>query len=195
MPKQIEEIQFSNISKQKPNELVTKSFNSQTTLDDDTRLVIVGTLTPPCTRYFYCAPRNRIFGYIDEALEELGYNEEVKLKELKKGLSNSSLPKNIVDEKVEAIKTILRKHKIAFLDVMNNAIRKNNKSHDDENIEYYTLATDDFRKVNLLATIIVNSRLAEKCFAQMNITLKSRFLSQRSGLKVEWLKAIKEAIK
>lgn len=48
------------------------SFNKETTLNKDTKLVIVGTITPPNTKYFYCSYYNRIYGYIDEALQLSG---------------------------------------------------------------------------------------------------------------------------
>ncbi len=80
---------------------------------------------------------------------------------------------------------------------MKNAIRKNNISHDDSNIEFYTLAFDDFQKINPSATIITNSRLAEKCVGLMGFDIKNRYLPQisfKKGIKEEWIQTIKEAI-
>ena len=46
------------------------SFNSQNCITEDTEIVIVGTITPTegmKNGYFYTAPQNRIYGYIDVA--------------------------------------------------------------------------------------------------------------------------------
>ena len=201
MLKIVTEEEFLEISKKTATDLVTSSFNKGTTLDSNTKLVIVGTLTPPTTNYFYCAPRNKIYGFIDKALDELEYKDDARLKALKKGLSqdkyNVLLPDEIIKERVIEIKKILKKHGIAFLDVMENAIRKNNISHDDNNIEFFTLAIDDFKKIDSTATIIANSRLAEKCVGLMNLGINTRYLPQisfKKGIKEEWIKTIKEAI-
>lgn len=44
-----------------------ESHNVNNCLTNDTKLVIIGTITPKNFDYFYCAPRNKIYGYIDEA--------------------------------------------------------------------------------------------------------------------------------
>lgn len=63
------------------------SFNSQHCVMAETKIIIVGTITPPkgtnCG-YFYIAPRNNIYGYIDAA-------RGTNLKELKNKLNGSNL--------------------------------------------------------------------------------------------------------
>ena len=148
-----------------------KSHNDKSELSDSTKLVIVGTLTPPNTKYFYCSHSNRIYGYLDEALK----NEDKTLKGLKEGLSSYEghpvLSGNEIDRKIEKIKEILVSNHIAFLDVMDRAIRKEGKADSpyDKDIQCYTLANDKFSvlKNREGITIIPNSRLAEKGLLNM----------------------------
>ena len=185
-------------------DLKAKSYNQESTLSDNTKLVIVGTLTPPNTKYFYCSYQNRIYGYIDAALEKLDLIGDKKLKDLKIGLSYyQSKRKTIeilqkedeINKRVQNIKKILSNNGIAFLDVIDKAIRRINTSLD-KDIEYYTLATEDFEKLKESGiTIIANSRDAEKCAKKMMGEDRVRYLSQRCDTKETWIKAICDAIK
>lgn len=170
MPKILSPVDFEKESKKvSPNDLAC-SFNKNTTLSSNTKLIIVGTLNPPDTAYFYCSFFNRIYGYIDEALKQLQRNGQNTLKELKRGLSRVQtkrikidlLPKEEIDKRVTAIKDILDKNGIAFLDVMDKAIRKKPTSRDND-ISFFTLAYDDFKNIDPDTVIIANSKLAFDC--------------------------------
>ena len=176
------------------------SFNKETTLNKDTKLVIVGTITPPNTKYFYCSYYNRIYGYIDEALQLSGSKNS--LKTLKLGLSEVNNKKiaidllndTIIKSKVDEIKSILRAKKIAFLDTMFRVIRKSNSSYD-KDILYYSV---DYAKLERLkqlknVTVIANSKLA--CALCEEAGVKFTYLSQRKDKKETWLDKIRELIR
>lgn len=201
MLKEVTEKDFINKSLGVSSDLLAQSYNKHTTLSENTKLVIVGTLTPPNTAYFYCSFYNRIYGYIDEALERLNRSGEHILKELKRGLSKVDnkhakidlLPQKEIDKRVELIKQILSKNGIAFLDVMDKAIRKKISSYDDD-IVYYTLAINDFHNINPTATIIANSKLANECAVKIGVK-NLVYLSQRFDKKDKWVETIIKAIK
>lgn len=186
-----------------PDRLIGSCFNKETTLNKDTKLVIIGTITPPKTEYFYCSYYNRIYGYIDEALAQVSKTGSKTLKELKKGLQEvnnskvkiSLLPVSDIEKNKEQIKTILSKIGIAFLDVMKEVIRKKESPYD-KDIEYYTLAINDFNgfKNKDGITIIANSKLAKQCTEEMGLK-DVIFLSQRTDKKEKWVNSISEAIK
>ena len=186
-----------------PRRLIGDCFNKETTLNKDTKLVIIGTITPPKTEYFYCSYYNRIYGYIDEALAQVSKTGSKTLKELKTGLQEvnnskvkiSRLPESDIKKNKEQIKTILSKNGIAFLDVMEKVIRKTESPYD-KDIKYYTLATSDFEDIKNKdgITFIENSKLAKQCTD--DIGLKGVILlSQRRDTKKKWVNAISEAIK
>ena len=162
------------------------SFNSQHCITADTKIIIVGTITPPkgtnCG-YFYTAPRNNIYGYIDAA-------RGTNLKELKNKLNGGNLTNLQKAQIVDEIKDVLRKQRIAFLDIMDKAVRKQN-SHKDSDIAAYTLDKSTFQNIPQGAKIICNSRLAEAGFKQiqkdLGCNLSYKYLSQRSGKKMEWI--------
>jgi len=201
IPQLISEAQYLKESNGVSSKLLACSYNKNTTLSKDTKLVIVGTLTPPDTAYFYCSFYNRIYGYIDEALKKLGRGGTKTLKELKRGLQevhNERVNINLVNEteissKVTSIKEILLKNGIAFLDVMDKAIRSRESPYD-EDIKYYTLAKNDFKEINSSTTIIANSNLAKKCACEIGLK-NVELLSQRFGKKRVWVEAIVQAIK
>ncbi len=190
---------FEGIAKNTDKEKIDICFNSQTTLSDKTRLVIIGTITPPKTAYFYCSFWNRIYGYIDAAANEKGILKK-SLKDLKRGLSRVSTKNINIDlvsdderiKKVNEIKNILSEYGIAFLDVMDRVIRDKINSYDD-NIIYYVLARDKFNEIPKETTVIVNSKLALHCAKEISLR-NFKYLSQRSGAKEEWVNAIKEAM-
>ena len=162
------------------------SFNSQHCITADTKIIIVGTITPPKgtnNGYFYTAPRNNIYGYIDAA-------RGTNLKELKNKLNGGNLTNLQKAQIVDEIKDVLRKQRIAFLDIMDKAVRKQN-SHKDSDIAAYTLDKSTFQNIPRGAKIICNSRLAEAGFKQiqkdLGCSLSYKYLSQRSGKKMEWI--------
>ena len=184
-----------------------KSHNDNHALCDNTNLLIVGTITPEDSKYFYCSAYNRLYGYIDKASEG-----QTDLREHKKGLSTprwNAKDKTVltdpheIDKKVGKIISELKRVHIAFLDVMDSVLRKkeNVNSHKDDDIEYFSLAYDAFKDVDPdKLTIIANSDLAYNCllkiFAYHNKNAKNiKPLSQRWDSRDEWVKFIKEAIK
>lgn len=165
-----------------------ENFNSDNCVTNKTKLIIVGTITPSDGTkrgYFYTAPRNHIYGYIDAAL-----NTRLKEKKDKLGESSSDKRASIVDD----IKEELIAHKIAFLDVMKYVIRIENNS-EDKKISAYCLDYAAFGCIPTSATVICNSRLAEKCYKRIREKIckevRYRYLSQRCGKKETWINAIR----
>lgn len=179
-----------------PNYEIRKSFNSESTLNEKTKLLIVGTLTPLGEQYnyFYSGCRNRIYGYIDEALK-------TNLKDLNEGLRNATT-KEKINEFKEKIKSILKQKNIAFLDVIKESVRL--QGCDDDDIEEFSLDYESFENLRNVKYIITNSRDAEYLFYKIISTnflnnkqdksnvLKIEFLSQKYGPKNEWVKRIKK---
>ena len=75
---------------------------------------------------------------------------------------------------------------------MDKAIRKKQTCYDDD-ILFFTLAYDDFKKIDPNTVIIANSKLAFDCCLALNI--KPHYLSQRFDKKTKWIKEIINAIK
>ena len=176
------------------------SFNQETTLNEETKLVIVGTITPPDTKYFYCSYYNFIYGYIDEALKLSG--SENSLKKLKYGLSRVDndririelLSPTEIKSRVDKIKSILKTNKIAFLDTMDKVIRRRNSPYD-KDILYYSVDYENLKQLKNFknVTVIANSKLA--CALCKEAGVNFTYLAQRGGRKEEWLNAISEALK
>ena len=173
------------------------SFNKETTLNKDAKLVIVGTITPPNTKYFYCSYYNRIYGYIDEALQLSGSKNSLKM--LKIGLSEVNNKKIAIDLlndtnikcKVDEIKSILKANKIAFLDTMRRVIRKRNSPYD-KDILYYSVDYANLEQLKKLknVTVIANSKLAGALCEEAGVNFT--YLSQRKDKKETWLDKIRE---
>lgn len=167
------------------------SINRNNCVASDTQIIIVGTITPPAGNgYFYTAPRNRIYGYIDAA-------RGTNLKGLKTQLVGSNTPTGIINQ----IKNTLINEHIAFLDIFESVIRKSNSPYDSD-IKYATLDYNTFKKtLNKLRAkpikVICNSRLAESGFNSILKGMKSTcninitYLSQRCGKKTDWINALK----
>ena len=175
------------------------SFNQKTTLNEETKLVIVGTITPPNTKYFYCSYYNRIYGYIDEALQLSGPEDSLKM--LKFGLSEVNnnriaidlLNDTIIESRVDKIKSILKAKKIAFLDTMSRVIRERNSPYD-KDILYYSVdykSLEDLKKLKKV-TVIANSKLASALCKEAGVNFT--YLAQRGGEKREWLNMISKAL-
>ncbi|MCI6988092.1 MAG: hypothetical protein MR902_00750 [Campylobacter sp.] len=155
------------------------SFNGENVFDSDTKLLIVGTLTPPNAVYFYASKQNLVYGLIDDAL-------------------STDLNKHKNDK--DKIKQILKQNKIAFIDVIKNAVRLKYSSSDDDIIAA-TLDYDSFKCLqNTHPTVIVNSKLALKYFdkikCELNLITKRIYLSQSrfSIDKQAWINVIKKRI-
>ena len=167
------------------------SINHNNCVASDTQIIIVDTITPPAGNdYFYTAPRNRIYGYIDAA-------RGTNLKGLKTQLVGSNTPTGIINQ----IKNTLINEHIAFLDIFESVIRKSNRPYDSD-IKYATLDYNTFKKtLNKLRAkpikVICNSRLAERGFKSILKGMKSTcninftYLSQRCGKKTDWINALK----
>ena len=188
MPKLVSVTELNNLcaSMDKNVYACVSSFNSQHCVTDNTKIIIVGTITPPKgtnNGYFYTAPRNNIYGYIDAA-------RGTNLKELKNKLNGGNMNNLKKTQIVGKIKDVLREQQIAFLDIMDKAIRKKDSCKDSD-IAAYTLDESTFQNIPQGAKIICNSRLAEAGFKQIQKVLGSnlsyKYLSQRSGKKVEWI--------
>lgn len=118
-----------------------QSFNRKSAVNNDTKMIIVGTLTPPDGRkngYFYSAPKNRVYNLLDNYFEN--QDRRCNLSDLKKELisketsGKTSIVNQIINE--------LQNHNIAFLDVIDFAIASKNSSKDDDildfNLDYNT---------------------------------------------------------
>lgn len=164
------------------------SFNGINCILPNTEIIIVGTITPSGGNgYFYTAPRNRIYGYIDVA-------RGTKLKEKKEALQKTTDTKQrqlIIDD----IKTELNNQKIAFLDVIDEAIRLKG-SYADKDIKYYTLDYSTFSKIpQSVIKVICNSKLAQDCYNEIRTKITNLpaaiYISQRNGKKDCWVNELK----
>lgn len=192
MAKLITKVQPNNINNSmcKPDWELVKSMNSPSNIivNENTKLIIVGTITPPNGNgYYYTSKYNRIYGYIDEALG-------TELKEMKKRLIEGD--KSAID----SIKNCIADKGIAFIDVIESAIRVKSSSKD-EDIKCCTL---DYKSFEFLQegtnyTIICNSKDAQECFQKIcdhhGICIEPRLLSQRWATKGSWIQAIDIACK
>ena len=186
----ISENVIEKISPSAGYELV-ESINKENCLTEKTKLLIIGTLTPPKGQgYFYTSPNNKIYGYIDETL---GTN----LKELKSKL-NGNKPETVVKE----IKSTLQSQGIAFLDVIKFAIRDKTSCLDSDIIQF-SLDFDSFKKITNCKniTIVCNSRNSERYYKIIQNELSKEgmllpehiFCSQRSGTKEKWKEIIRKS--
>lgn len=187
---------------------IAESFNRETTLDDNTKLLIVGTLTPPKGKgkYFY-STRKTIYECIDKALNN--DNKLIILKNKFKNYNDSNSNKDEVDLNNEIVRNKIKEHlqqnKIAFLDVVKYAVR-NKRSSDDKDIMVAELDYDAFKDLKNVKTVIVNSEAAKDAFDKIIQKNKSEgkeyrysekiYLSQiRRGFnEEEWVNTIKEAL-
>ena len=156
------------------------SFNAQTILSKDTRYLIVGTLTPCQARnpedyscgYFYCGKQNLMYEFIDGSFDD-GLSLVAAKEEFKKDWKSN---KNIKD--------ILNKRRIAFLDVIKEAIVVSD-STDDNDIYPFILDIDAFRDaiqyLNNLK-VVANSKSAQEAlkliFKKLNINKEIEFIPQ-----------------
>lgn len=167
------------------------SFNSQNCMTEDTEIIIVGTITPTegmRNGYFYTSPRNRIYGYIDAA-------RGTELVEKKRKLTDIGLSRLQKEQIIETIKNELQEQKIAFLDVIESAIRLKD-SYSDSDIKCYTLDYPVFSTVpKNVKKVICNSKLAEYCYNIIRTKILNlpvaTYLSQRNGTKESWIKELK----
>ena len=140
----------------------TKSFNHLIQhLIEDSKYIIVGTLTPPKGRnagFFYSAPNNHMFEFIDNAFKS---RDPYSLVDLKNELNNPNRtrPKQVVND----IMDVMIKRKICFIDVVDIAIASSSK-YQDEYISRYSLDYKSFSNINILnpnIKIVANSNNAK----------------------------------
>jgi len=189
MPRLISKEELESIRVEEPMEKAF-SMNSKKFEVKNTKILIVGTITPPKGNgYYYTSLANRIYGYLDEAFNE------THLKDLKHTLAQ--LPEEEKDKFIEDnIIPDLNKINVRFLDVMDEAIR-DSRSPSDSKIKYYCLDTKSFENLDKNITIIVNSRLAESSFNQIkevipSLTNRVIYFSQRSGKKEDFIKLVRD---
>lgn len=138
-----------------------ESFNKLTVenkLLDKAKFIVVGTLTPKAGRdngFFYCGSSalQRQFSLIDNCFND-GYILEEKRQAIIKNPKDTRTINDICD--------ILKKRKIAFLDVIKEAIAKDNDPSDDKIIDY-VLDRNSFKElknVNFNVVFIANSNNA-----------------------------------
>ena len=163
------------------------SCNKENCLTPDTAIVIVGTLTPSGGKgYFYTAPHNKIYAFIDAAR---GTNLVAKKKMLQDPAHSDADRQQIIGE----IKKELISQKIAFVDVVESAIRKKG-SYADKDIKFISLDYNAFTQIPKNAKVICNSRLAESRYNDIREKISTLpepvFLSQRVGTKENWRKEL-----
>lgn len=143
------------------------SFNHNTNLSDNTKIVIVGTLTPKRGRemgFYYSSPTNHMLDILDTYFLEKHIN--TNLKTIKNKLIKS--PKN--NEVIQELKSELTRLGIALLDVVDTAIASDLVASDDE-ILYFNLDYNAFNNIpNSNLVFICNSRNAE---CALNIIAKN----------------------
>ena len=174
---------------------MVKSLNQSHCVTSETKIIIVGTITPPkACGYFYTSPYNCIYGYIDSVrgTDLCGLKKKLK--------SNVAIKANII--------SLLEKEKIAFLDVIDEAIRKTGSSADDD-IANFSLDYSTFETVfNIIpkggkVKVICNSRLAQDGYIRIKEASESKgitlpepiYISQVRRLqkreKPKWLQELK----
>lgn len=169
----------------------TYSFNRQTTLKNgQTKYLIVGTITPKEGRdngYFYCSNKNNQYHLID-----LAFSDGKSLEEAKK------------ESKINEIKSILIQRKIAFLDVIDEAIT-NDKDPSDNAILNYVLDYNAFKDIDFSSIkVIANSKNAKKALEHIigqktniillpqNIMGYSKKYKNQKELENEWKKVFEQ---
>lgn len=168
---------------------------SNAKLIENATKIIVGTLTSPKgmqNGYYYTScTRNVVFNTLDEAFDENG-----KFAKLKKDLSLSPNNKQIINQ----IESKLFDFKIAFIDVINQAIRTKN-SPNDSDIFMYSLDLNAFKHCNKNQIFICTSKNAKLCLEKivknnnLSIDLTNVFLCQQDRFhfnKQLWLDLLKK---
>lgn len=127
----------------------TKSFNGliPKQLIRDSKYIIVGTLTPPKGRnagFFYSAPKNHMFEFIDNAFKS---RDPYSLVDLKNALNNPNRARSKQDI-INDIMYVMRVREICFIDVVDEAIASSSK-YQDEYISRYSLDSNSFSNINI----------------------------------------------
>ena len=154
-------------------------------LVENANIIIVGTLTPAngmTNGYYYTSERNKVYGLIDYCFG----TEQNGLADLKKQLKQSAQKSEILQE----IKKYLSAHKIAFLDVIDIAVRKIGSSLDDD-IAQYTLDYESFKHCSNRQKFVCTSKNAKLSLDKIakfdNVTIchQDRFRCKKENWKKE----------
>lgn len=165
------------------NSLNNKFFDKK--LIENAKIIIVGTITPENgmnNGYYYSSDRNKVYGLIDYCFS----TEENGLVILKRQLRQA----NEKSEIIKKIKNYLFEHKIAFLDIINKAIRKIGSSLDDDIVEY-TFDFESFKYCNNNQKFVCTSKNAKiglekiKKFDNVVICPQDRFRCKKEDWKKE----------
>ena len=139
-----------------------KSLNFKNCLNDETKLVIVGTVTPwngTEYGYFYTSGVNKVYGILDRyfGLMETE-NSLVSLKKQLAKTNDSTKKEKIVNKIIEVLQTL----KIAFIDVADEVLREKHNARDDK-ILIYSLDFDSFKNANKINYFICTSKNTKEC--------------------------------
>lgn len=169
------------------------SMNKHKLINDKTKLLIVGTITPPDgTGFFYTSKHNRLYGYIDDSLNTSLKNKKNKLRECNSDGERANI--------VEQMKKELNEVGISFIDVAKYVIRKEGSSNDSD-IKYIVFDYHSFDNISKVQHVICNSKDAKECFnAITDNRYESDYLPQRCGRgtigkKEEWIRKLREYTK
>ena len=128
--------------------MYVQSLNSLSTLSGDTRILIVGTLTPPegmAHGYFYSSfQAKKIYKMLDLALgndweSESSFTKLVNLLICEKSVENKAAI-------IEKINSYLTENNLAFFDVVDSAIRKDPLDPSDTNLDDVSFAKDLYQE-------------------------------------------------
>lgn len=139
-----------------------ESLNFKNCVKNDTKIIIVGTITPwngTELGYFYTSNRNKVYRILDDYFENTrAENSLVILKKQLASKTENSQREIIIKE----IQTILTKYKVAFLDVIKSSIRQKQNARDDK-ILMFNLDFESFSKLNYIEKFICTSKNTKKC--------------------------------
>ena len=149
---------------------IDESLNGKfKTYKKDTKILIVGTITPEDGKFYYCNPNAKhntldfLFEYFKSEKKSFFVNQKYnQIKDFRKAVADEE------QSAIEEIKNALATHKIAFLDVIRRALRVKDSAID-SNLIYATLDYESFEEPlnNNELFIIVNSLEAKRCFEEI----------------------------
>ena len=177
------------IDKRNANLSITYSKNSLSSFDENTDLLIIGSMIPDLY-YFYFGLKDRMYGSIIDQVKKTNLQQ-------RKNHIISLCESGKIDQaekEREAFIEILREHRIAFLDLFEEALHFSN-DYRDKKIEYYTINHELFEKVKAnknirvyAASIPVAVLLVEKL--GFNLDQFEYFQLYNGGISNKDLKAI-----
>lgn len=146
------------------------SLNRISSFDKNTKILIVGTLTPPegmAHGYFYSSSSNPLFKFLSDTFEEKSSDDDSFFR-LKRRLicePKKQKKKLIINE----INNKLASKKIGFFDVVSRATRKDDLSPNDSDINVISYAKRFYKQhKGNIKLIIFTSKNAEKWFKNID---------------------------